>query len=810
MRRLRIVWRVALLSLGAQLAWGAPAQADERAEARRAFRSGMQAISDGEYDAGIALLEQAYESLPHPNVLYNLGLAHMHAGRAAQAIAYFERYKESVPPDQAQDVDALIAELNAHAPAETPPVDVPGSPSPKAPAPVAVELKTRLTAAAPPVASKPSIYDEEVVSTSRFASTPLDAAYSTAIISAQEIRMTGLTGIADLLRRVAGVDVTTVSPAHAEVAIRGLNSRTSNKVLLLVDGRSRRLDFLGASWFDQLGLAVDDIERIEVVRGPASQIYGADAFSGVVNIITRAPGVGRSQVSGTYGSDQRIRATGQFTGRSGRLSYRAGMGHDEAQNYVRAAGKNRVDVQTYGDSNLAYARTWANGELRYELRPGLTATTGGAVSYAKTNTVQGLSRLLQVTAPNDVQTNAYAVLQMPKGFRLATYWDGLTGNAGASVYSPDAVEVIGRGVRQHIADVDLSWSNSFTFVVPHRLTVGGGYRYKFTDWIWFGGDHQQHHYAAYLSDALELAKPLTLHLGGRLDRHPLLASLQISPRAALVYRFTEGQALRASVGRAFRGPTFLESYLALPTATPERGISGTGSGNRRLDPESIISAEIGYVTQALDYLSLELNAYYNSVKDAILFTDVQRFSAADFGGSDPRAAYDPVVEAFPISVLSFTNERASFDQLGGELGARVNPLRGLDLYANYGLHDTSPHDRSKIDSIRARQRPTSLHKVNAGIQYRAPFGLDVSADVSWLSKQRWVEQQVDIASGGVRFQAFDQSDFLMVNGRVGMRLFRDTLDLGVVGTNLAFQQKRQHPFAQPLDTRVLGTAKLRF
>jgi iron complex outermembrane receptor protein len=799
---------VAVLSLGAQLVWGTPVQADERAEARRAFRSGMQAISDGQYDTGIALLEQAYESLPHPNVLYNIGLAHMHAGRAAQAIAYFERYKESVPPDQAQDVDTLIAELNAQV--EKPAAVAPTAPAPDTSAPSVVAAKPRAAGAAPALASKPSIYDEEVVSTSRFASTPLDAAYSTAIISAQEIRVTGLTGIADLLRRVAGVDVTTVSPAHAEVAIRGLNSRTANKVLLLVDGRSRRLDFLGASWFDQLGLAVEDIERIEVVRGPASQIYGADAFSGVVNIITRAPGVGRSQVSGGYGSDHRIRAVGQFTGRAGRLSYRAGMGHDEAQNYVRAAGKDRVDVQSYGDPNLAYARTWANGELRYEVRPGLTATAGGTVSHAKTNTVQGLSRLLQVTAPNALQTNAYAVLQMPKGLRLATYWDGITGNAGASVYSPDAVEVIGRGVRQQIADVDVSWSRTFTFVVPHRLTLGGGYRYKFTDWVWFGGEHQQHHYAAYLSDALELAKPLTLHLGGRLDRHPLLASLQISPRAALVYRFMEGQALRASVGRAFRGPTFLESYLSLPTATPERGISGTGSGNRHLDPESIISAEIGYVTQALDYLSFELNAYYNSVKDAILFTDVQRFTAADFGGEDPRAVFNPAVEAFPISVLSFSNERASFDQLGGEVGARVNPLRGLDLYANYGLHDTSPHDRSKIDPIRARQRPTSLHKINAGIQYRAPFGLDLSADLSWLSKQRWVEQQVDIASGGVRLQEFAQSDFLMVNGRVGTRLFRDAIELGVVGTNLAFQRKRQHPFAQPLDTRVLGTAKLRF
>jgi hypothetical protein len=167
------------------------------------------------------------------------------------------------------------------------------------------------------------------------------------------------------------------------------------------------------------------------------------------------------------------------------------------------------------------------------------------------------------------------------------------------------------------------------------------------------------------------------------------------------------------------------------------------------------------------------------------------------------------VQAFPFSSISFTNERATFRQIGGELGFRIYPVPGLDLYANYSIHDTQPMDKSKIDPVRVKEQQTSMHKVNGGIQFRARFGLDLSADVSYTSPQTWVEQVTD-PGRGVRFQTFEVQDFVMVMARIGYRLFNDQLELGLVGTNLAFQDKRQHPFAQPIDTRVYGTARLRF
>jgi hypothetical protein len=134
---------------------------------------------------------------------------------------------------------------------------------------------------------------------------------------------------------------------------------------------------------------------------------------------------------------------------------------------------------------------------------------------------------------------------------------------------------------------------------------------------------------------------------------------------------------------------------------------------------------------------------------------------------------------------------------------------GLDVYTNYSVHDTSPDSKKDIDPNRAREQQTSLHKVNGGIQYRAAFGLDTSVDVHWFSKQLWVEQVID-TERGVRFDLFNQPSFTMVNARVGYRLLGDRLELGVVGTNLAYVTRRQHPFGQPMDTRYMGTAKVRF
>jgi outer membrane receptor for ferrienterochelin and colicin len=846
---------------------GSVVRADERTDARREFKAGMQDVAEGKYDSGVERLQRAYDILPHPNVLYNIGLAHMYAGRNEAALDALERYKETAPPNDRVGLDSLIRSLRAstlqeseaaataegelakgaEAGATEPPDTLRaletataevrslaqqqnsevlrrqaeelerGLAKLRSDEKLSGDPETTTKQAAAPQSKPPidaqtrgGLYEEEVVSASRFAQSPLDAPNATAIITAQDIRMSGVTQLSALLRRVAGVEVTQAAPAHAEVSIRGLNRRSSNKVLMLLDGRPIRLDFNATSYWDVTPVGIEDVERIEIIRGPASALYGADAFSGVINVITRAPGTGGNFVLGRYGSNGTAQARFALSERKGALAYRLSAGHSISDNAVRVAGENRADVRPYTNTpGRAFAITNTNAEASYELAEGSTLSFGGGMLYGD-STLQGVSRVAQISFDNSHEALAHAEVTTPVGLRLGSWFSDVQANFGPSVVAPSSIGSAGSALTQRQAEVDLSWSDTLDLLVPQTLTIGATYRFKYITWNWLDDNHTQHHAGGYLQDVIQLAEPLKLQIGARVDNHPLLPKVQFSPRGSLVYRFLREQSLRVSAGRAFRSPSFIESYLQNVVDTPLRGVAAWGRGNSDLNPESITSVELGYQNQASDYFSLEANAYYNWIKDAILITQNTQYSLSDYADENPLSKLDPETSAFPVSELRYDNERATYRQMGGELGARVYPVRGLDVYANYSIHMTEPIAKTKVDPARASEQQTSLHKVNAGVQYRAPFGLELSADVSWMGEQLWIEQVTDVERGGVRWQEYQVPSLVLVNARIGYMLFADRLELGVAGTNLAFQHKRQHPFGQPLDTRVLGTAKVRF
>jgi outer membrane receptor for ferrienterochelin and colicin len=825
----------ALVCLGLwTFAQASPARADERTDARREFRRGMQKVRAGDYDGGLKALRRAYAILPHPDVLFNIALSSAYAQRFDDAWVALESFRTSALREEADELARRIGELARAAglvadaahddePAvEAPAPEVP-SPATEAPPSVVTPAREAQAPAPPPRRPQPraeglaaeqekNVYAEQVVSTSRFKEAPLDAPNAISIITAQDIRLTGLTNLADLLRRVAGVEVAFVTPTQAEVSVRGLNRRTSNKMLLLVDGRSMRQDFIGANWYNFIPFAVEDIERIEVIRGPASALYGADAFSGIVNVITRAPGDGKSYVTGGYGNHGQARAGAGFSGRRGDFAYRSSFGYQQAYNSALLVDPARVDVENLQRRpELAVQRLFMNGEARYAPRRDTTVSVGGAAISGE-QVQQALGRIQQIAIRNGWTTHTFFTAALPRGFKLGAWWNHLRGDSGPVSVYPGGVNLTATGTRQDVADADLSWSGSGRLLVPHTFTAGLGYRFKRIDWSWLDRTHEQHHYAAYLEDVAQLLSRLRFQLSARVDRHPLLTRPQFSPRGSLVYRLAESQSLRATVGRAFRGPSFAESYTYLATDTPVRAVTGLGMGNTRLAPESIISYELGYLNQASDYVAFEASVYVNTVKNLIILSDLYNYTLTDFGpdGTDPAASYWDEAAAFPLGRLRYANQAATYRQLGGELGVRIYPVHGVDVYVNYAVHDTTPLSTGQMASpVLKQEQQTSLHKLNAGVQYRAPFGLDLSVDLHWQSAQLWAEQVFD-AARGVRFAAFAQPALVIVNARAGYRLLRDTLELGVVGQNLTHDTRRQHPLAQPMDTRLLGTATLRF
>jgi outer membrane receptor protein involved in Fe transport len=649
------------------------------------------------------------------------------------------------------------------------------------------------------------IYAETVVSASRFAQSPLDAPNSTAAITRQDIRLSGLTNIGELLRRVAGMDVMTANPGDVQTSMRGFNQRLSNKMLVLIDGRSIYLDPLGVTFWVIQPFNVEDIERIEVIRGPASALYGADAFSGIVNIITRPPGEESTEATLGYGTYEWTHGYVATSGRAARLGYRLSAGYNRANRFSLEHDGERVDrVADTPDPTESYDAAHVNGSLRYRVSRDVVATLSGGVS-ANDQEFQATGPLRDYFSTGST-SHAMGLVETPWG-QVRTFWNHIDARAGQTSHYAGS-DSLGNGFVGNTFDIEAELSREFHLLVDHNLHLGAGYRLKTIGWDYVDEQHDENHFAVFFQDTLRIFSQLIGVGSFRVDFHPLLDTPVFSPRGSLILRPTDTHAIHVTVGTAFRTPTFLETYLDLENPTPVAGVtviaqgSEVARGGRALQPESILSAEIGYRIQE-ELFDFEVAAYYNQVKDLIVLSQIRPFRLHETDDT----GYDPAVASFPLGTIGFENERTEFDVIGGEIGVRAYPVTGLDVYANYAINRAYVTGGEQIG--RTEEERTSTHKINGGVQLRTPVGLDVGVDFSWVSDQVWLEQQFDRVEGVV-YREFPLDGYYLLNARVGYRAFDDRLEIGVVGYNVTDHEHRQHPFGQVLRRRVMATLSYRF
>lgn len=657
-------------------------------------------------------------------------------------------------------------------------------------------------------------YEESVVSSSRIAQSPLDAPNSTAIVTAQDLRMSGYTNPGFALRRVAGVSIMSSDPADPQISIRGLNQRLSNRTIVLVDGRSVYLDFIGVTLFHLLPVNIEDIDRIEVIRGPASALYGADAFTGVINIITRPIGEGGSYINGGVGTNGVYRLAAGASGHADRWRFRVSGGYERGDNYSLNVDPSRVDYTARPGSTLGFERLFFGGEAQVRLDDGWGIRGGVAVSEGALN-FQAIANLRQLSMQGTYFSQSYIQVTSPVGLSGRVFWNRFVAPSigSADQLNGGIVDSQNTAVnRSDMIDVELLYNATFDLGGIRNHLIGGvGYRFKDTDWTWLrGGTQTQNHGAVFLQDTITFSEAADLVLSVRGDLHPLL-NVQVSPRASLVIHPAPGNTLRFTAGSAFRSPTFTESYVLVPQGTPFRGVTAFGSGNTSMNPERIVSGEIGYMNAMSDYFTLEFNAYYNLVFDQITLTQNQIFRLTDYVNlnniAGTTAGYDPALSSYVFSAGLYENSPEQFQQAGGEVGVRVYPIDGLDLYANYALSYTLPFGGAS-GPYHSDQR-TSAHMVNGGFQYRSAFGLDLASDFSWQSDQVWFEQQLDPVRGIV-FQNFPLPAYITLNARIGWRFLNDQLELAIVGFNLIDDGHREHPYGQTIPRRFMGTVTVRF
>jgi outer membrane receptor for ferrienterochelin and colicin len=797
--------------------------ADARTEARGHFKRGMDAIAKGQYDEGISELEKAYAILPHPNVLFNIGRAYNELGELEKAVEWYRKYLDTNPPDK-EEVGNLVKSLEARIKAkqEKPPTPVEPPPTPEKPTPEKpVPEKPIPEKPTPPPADlgqkTEDVFAESIVTASKGAQSPLESSSSTSVITEQDIRLSGITKIPELLRRLAGVDIMEVTGGQTEVSIRGFNQRLANKTLVLVDGRSVYADILGATIWQTLSIGVEDIQRIEVVRGPGSALYGADAFNGVINIITKRPGEGTSGVAGGYGSQATTHGSLWASGRQGELGWRMSAGYDYLPRWSREVPNGRADVRTGVGDQVESSRT-IRVDARGARRFGKTGTLnfGGGLS-------QGSLEILGIGPLNDIVLPSFASTDVTSSwnsdhFDVRVFWNRLRGDSSLNV-NYLGQSLLPSRVEQNILDGEMVVKTKNELGGPtftNDLRVGAAYRYKDVKWTYLDQDRFEHHYALFAHDELQIAKPFSIVADYRIDWVPYLEAFQQSPRGAVLIHPSKQSTIRASIARAFRKPTFLESYLRLPIQLPITGVAQFSDGVRRDDPsfivnaENIISGEVGYLNQESDVFTFDTALYFNRVSRLIQLAGNRPLTVADF----PIAGRQDLATGFyPVGFGGWENQCQAYNVYGGEAGIRTFPTEGLDIYGNYTLNliqqDNSNCTPEELSRVVADQR-TSRHKINAGVQLRTKAGFDGSLDFHYIAEQFWAEQVTNFVRQQIEQQRFRLSDYTLVNLRLGYRFLSDRADVAVMSFNVIGLEHREHPFGQLLNRRVMLLFTYRF
>lgn len=643
-------------------------------------------------------------------------------------------------------------------------------------------------------------YEEVVVTASRRTQSTLEAPYATTVITGEEIRMSGATSLVELLRRVPGAEVMAMGTGSANVSFRGFNQRLANKVLVLIDGRTEYQDFLGLTIWSALPVGLEEIERIEVIRGPGSALYGANAMLGVINIITRAPGTGpRGEFNVTGGSGNRAAGSFLASGGQSRLKYRASVAYEQSDKWSRDFADDRPDVRSnYTDSALGLRGVRGNLSATYSFKRDMAL---GASA--------GVNRLYTELYPLGLLRNyifdgltAYAKSDFTAGpLKVKFFWNHLSTDA-APQYEPFGQPSLRTAVQSNVFDLEGVFSQELELLGKHQLIVGASGRFKRVAWDYLDATHSELHAAAFVQDEWRIVDPFRLVASWRIDRHPLLDNgkpgYAQSPRISAVYMPFEGHAFRASFATAFREPTFLESYTAIRVPIPGvNGASALTTGNTTLKPERLLAYEIGYRGEKVSLgMEWDVTLYQNEVKDLIALSPLASLPA--------DASYDPVSGTYLLGRSVFQNEPGTYTARGAEVGLRFSPVDRVDLRASGAFQNiTGSGLPDGVACVPCTQAPA--FKVYGGATWRSPANLDFSIDAAYTSSTTWIEREPSESDPTqIENKANPLPAYTVMNARVGYRMLADKLEFAVTGTDL-LTDHREHPFGNLIERRVFAT-----
>jgi iron complex outermembrane receptor protein len=591
----------------------------------------------------------------------------------------------------------------------------------------------------------------EVTSVSKKPQKQSEAAAAIFVITHDDLRRWGVTNIPEALRRVPGIEVARIDANKWAITSRGFNSRFANKLLVLIDGRSVYTPLFAGVYWDSQDVVLEDVDRIEVIRGPGGTLWGANAVNGVINIITKnAADTQGDMVSVSAGNEVKgigsVRHGGKLKNGADYRIYAKYASYDEGYNPDGA----HDDWRT---GQIGFRSDWLKTDRDSITLQGdyYRGTAGQLVNIP--SGPPGPPPTSVIPTVDDTETNGgnllfrwSHVLKNASNFALQVYYDHV-GLDGAVLYEDRDT-------------FDIDFQHHFKWHDTHDVVWGFHYRHTH--------DHTDNNatfsldpasknvnlYSTFIQDEISLKDNLRLTAGIKLE-HNDFSGFEYQPNVRLAWAVDDSQTWWGSVSRAVRTPSRGEHDVTLrlvPPATSDPGIPVYAQGNGDYDSEDLLAWELGYRFNFRNIWSLDAATFYNDYDNLRTL--------------DPE--FDPVS---PAAIRFPFDNNMKGRTYGVELAGQWQVRRGWRLNASYTWLD-----------MQLRLVNGSTDSASQGAEQASPVSkaavwsaLDFGNTLQFDAALRYVG---DIEVSGTRIDSYVEADL-----RLGWEA-RPGLELSIIGQNL--------------------------
>lgn len=460
-----------------------------------------------------------------------------------------------------------------------------------------------------------ALMNVKVISAAKKEQKQSEAAAAIYVITQEDIRRSGVTSIPEALRMVPGLQVAQLDANKWAVSARGFNGRFANKLLVLIDGRSVYTPLFSGVYWDVQDTLMEDIERIELIRGPGATLWGANAVNGVINIITKKAGdtqgtlltggggseeqgFGGVRHGGALGEDAYYRIYFKYFNRD---SLVVAFGDDAEDDWSMVRGGFRIDWEPTREDTLTLQGDLYDGEegvstIEPTLLPPFMRTSDSDTDVSGGNVLSRWSHTFSDTSDMSLQF----------------YYDRTERRATTIEEDRDTLDVEFQHRVALSRKQEIVWGAGYRFTQDDIEAVSDAFTVE-------PGDREDNLVSVFIQDEVDLVEDTLRFIVGSKFEYNEYTGFEVQPNARMVWNPAKKHTVWGAISKAVRTPSRAEEDFEIDQVALPPGSLGPGSpptlvrlqGDEDFESEELIAYELGYRVMPLENLSIDIAAFFN-------------------------------------------------------------------------------------------------------------------------------------------------------------------------------------------------------